>query len=432
MATLLREDTLLDQNPVARAARRYGIPDAAVIPLFRDLIAEQKSNGNKPGPIVTDDNVLTLVVMAERYGLDPVTREFFAFVSKTGRLVTYISVDGWSRLINANPLLDGLEFEYSETVIPKGELKGLDIPIHEWIECRIWRRDRSRPIVIREYAEENYKPPASGVYDGKPWVANGPWQGKPKRMLRHKALMQAGRIAFGITGLADLEEARETVEAIDVESAPAASQAANVSLMPRALEHNPSQTLDQFMTGARAAAEAVHSVAGDARDAAPAQKASPMSADAGDPFDADPPKTREPRDPPAADFTARNAPRDKPARKTAPRATAKVAAPDEGEKTQQTVSSPETRQAGIFDSPSSGEQSRPAASATSAAPSSSEPSADAELPPNEPVSERMREVLVGRMKIAGKNEVDLKAKFGIGLDGLTKRNYADVDAWIKA
>ena len=40
----------------------------------------------------------------------------------------------------------------------------------------------------------------------------GPWQSHPKRMLRHKALIQCARLAFGYGGIYDQDEAERIVE----------------------------------------------------------------------------------------------------------------------------------------------------------------------------------------------------------------------------
>ena len=91
-----------------------------------------------------------------------------------------------------------------------------------WIECVIYRKDRKHPISIREYLDEVYRPPA------EPWVDiwengqrtgqkekrkfNGPWQSHTKRMLRHKAMIQCARVAFGFVGIYDQDEAERIME----------------------------------------------------------------------------------------------------------------------------------------------------------------------------------------------------------------------------
>lgn len=42
-----------------------------------------------------------------------------------------------------------------------------------------------------------------------------PWKSHPKRMLRHKAMIQCARLAFGFTGIYDQDEAERIVETKD-------------------------------------------------------------------------------------------------------------------------------------------------------------------------------------------------------------------------
>jgi hypothetical protein len=72
-----------------------------------------------------------------------------------------------------------------------GELVGMT--------CRIYRSDRARPVSVTEYLAECAR-------------KTEPWATSPRRMLRHKALIQCARYAFGICGIADPDEA-ETIAA---------------------------------------------------------------------------------------------------------------------------------------------------------------------------------------------------------------------------
>jgi len=121
---------------------------------------------------------IALVIVANAYNLNPLLKEIYAFQAKGGGIIPYVSVDGWVRIINEHPQFDGLEF--NDIVDEKGELYA--------IESVIYRRDRSRPIKVTEYLDE--------------CRGTGPaWQKTPKRMLRHRALMQGGRYAFGFSGI---------------------------------------------------------------------------------------------------------------------------------------------------------------------------------------------------------------------------------------
>jgi phage recombination protein Bet len=143
---------------------------------------------------VTNEQMLALILVANQYGLNPFTKELFAFPDQKG-IVPVVSVDGWIRIINERPELESIEFVYAETEA------AADVPA--WIECRITRKDRSAPIVVREYLDECRR-------------ETGPWKSHPSRMLRHKALIQCARVAFGFSGIHDPDEAERIANAIDV------------------------------------------------------------------------------------------------------------------------------------------------------------------------------------------------------------------------
>jgi phage recombination protein Bet len=133
----------------------------------------------------TDDELLALVVVANTYGLNPLLKELYAFPAKGGGIVPVVSVDGWVSMVNDHPQMDGMEFEHHHD--QAGKL--------ESVTCRIYRKDRSKPIEVREYLAECRR-------NTDPWKME-------HRMLRHKALMQCARYAFGFSGVTDEDEARD-------------------------------------------------------------------------------------------------------------------------------------------------------------------------------------------------------------------------------
>jgi len=143
---------------------------------------------------VTDAQMTALLIVANQYGLNPWTKEIYAFPDKNNGIVPVVGVDGWSRIINEHPQFDGEEFEYGPAFTHKGKT------VHEWIECVIYRKDRSKPTRIREFFDEVSRDNAI------------PWQSHPKRMHRHKSLIQCARLAFGFGGIYDQDEAERIVE----------------------------------------------------------------------------------------------------------------------------------------------------------------------------------------------------------------------------
>jgi phage recombination protein Bet len=160
-----------------KLADRFGMGDGA------DLTNTLKATCFKGQNQVTDAQMTMLLVVAQQYGLNPFTRELFAFPDKGG-IVPVVGVDGWARIINSHAQFDGMDFEQDD----------------EKCTCIIYRKDRSHPVKISEYMSECRRPNAQ------------PWQSHPRRMLRHKAMIQCARMAFGFAGIYDQDEAERLVE----------------------------------------------------------------------------------------------------------------------------------------------------------------------------------------------------------------------------
>lgn len=133
---------------------------------------------------VSDAQMTALMVVANQYALNPWTKEIYAFPDKNNGIVPVVGVDGWSRIINSHPQFDGIEFEQDE----------------KSCTCIIFRKDRNRPIKVTEWMDECKR-------------GTGPWVSHPKRMLRHKAMIQCARLAFGYGGIYDQDEAERIAEA---------------------------------------------------------------------------------------------------------------------------------------------------------------------------------------------------------------------------
>jgi len=158
---------------------------------------------------VSDAQMTALLVVANQYGLNPWTKEIYAFPDRQNGIVPVVGVDGWSRIINQNPQFNGMEFRASENMVEMKDAR----PAPEWMECVIYRKDRDHPVVIREYLDEVYREPF------KPGM-KGPWQTHTKRFFRHKAMIQCSRLAFGYVGIYDQDEAERVVDMGTVQRAP--------------------------------------------------------------------------------------------------------------------------------------------------------------------------------------------------------------------
>ena len=130
-----------------------------------------------------DGQFAAFLMVANEYGLNPLTKEIYAFPTKSGGIQPIVGIDGWINLANSHPMFDGMEFD--DIMDSQGCLAA--------ITCRVHRKDRRHSICVTEYMHE-----CKGN--------TGPWKQWPARMLRHKATMQAIRYAFGFAGIMDNDE----------------------------------------------------------------------------------------------------------------------------------------------------------------------------------------------------------------------------------
>ena len=230
------------QTIVVSMAERFGVDEAKLLTTLKATAFRQSGDYK-----ITDEQMYALLIVASQYNLNPFTREIFAFPDwKSGGIVPVVSVDGWNRIANENPLFDGVEFVYATDVI---QYEGAAAPVHTWIEAVLYRKDRTHPIRVREYADECYKPSFVDQYNNtKP----GPWQSHPKRMLRHKAEIQCYRVGFGFVGIYDEDEAYRIINAeSDFNVRPRAKVVA-ISPNNVALEQKPAATLETVIGASQA------------------------------------------------------------------------------------------------------------------------------------------------------------------------------------
>jgi phage recombination protein Bet len=140
----------------------------------------------------TPEQFAAFMMVAKTYNLNPITKEIYAFPGRGGGIVPIVSIDGWINLVNSNPNCDGFEFEMEHD--DEGKLVACT--------CKMYRKDRKVPVTVTEYLSEC-------VRQTDPWKMQ-------HRMLRHKALIQAARYAFGYAGIYDEDEGRTIAEAVDV------------------------------------------------------------------------------------------------------------------------------------------------------------------------------------------------------------------------
>lgn len=169
------EHGIMRLTVVREMADHYKLDVKAFIYTFRSVAMPQ---GHSNAELVS------CLMVAHAHGLNPLTKEIYFMKARSGAIQPIISVDGWMKKCNEHPQFDGLDF--IDNLTEKGE------PIAT--TCIIYRKDRTHPIKVTEYFDECSK-------------AGGPvWKTSPKRMMRHRALTQCARYAFGFAGVMDRDE----------------------------------------------------------------------------------------------------------------------------------------------------------------------------------------------------------------------------------
>lgn len=179
----------VSNSPLAIMAAKFNADPAKLLDTLKATVFSAARN---------NEELQALVIVSNQYGLNPLTKEIYAFPAKGGGIVPVVSIDGWANLANSHPAMDGVDFEWCHD---EGKL----------VSCTaiIFRKDRTHPTRITEYLSECKR-------------ATDPWK-MEHRMLRHKAFCQCVRIAFGFSGIYDEDEAERTQGVRDVTPSAATS-----------------------------------------------------------------------------------------------------------------------------------------------------------------------------------------------------------------
>jgi len=178
---------------VEKIADRYEVEPQKMLSTLKSTAFKVKDGE------VTNEQMMALLVVADQYKLNPFTKELYAFPDKGG-IVPVVGVDGWCRIVNEHPQFDGIEFVQDD----------------EKCTAIIYRKDRSHATKVTEYlAECKRNTPA--------------WQSHPKRMLRHKAMIQAARLAFGFVGIYEPDEAERIRDGRIIDVTPDKDAAADLN-----------------------------------------------------------------------------------------------------------------------------------------------------------------------------------------------------------
>jgi len=125
-------------------------------------------------PEAVQHNALRLITKHE---LDPFVDEISILQYEDGHWQAFITIDGWSKLINSHPAFSGISFTESTELVDG---------VPTWMGCAIYRNDRVVSIEVKEYLCEIQ-------------TEHSIWQEMPRRMLRHRVIAQCARLAFGVS-----------------------------------------------------------------------------------------------------------------------------------------------------------------------------------------------------------------------------------------
>jgi phage recombination protein Bet len=165
--------TIEPPSVLGSMAERFGMDRRAFEATLRGTIMPANTS---------NEQCAAFLLVAKQHGLNPFTKEIFAFPSRGG-IQPVVSVDGWMKLINSHPQFDGMEFV--DAFDAAGKLAS--------VTCKIFRKDRAHPVSVTEYMAECFR-------------QTDTWKQWPARMLRHKAAIQAARYAFGFAGIMEPDE----------------------------------------------------------------------------------------------------------------------------------------------------------------------------------------------------------------------------------
>ena len=201
------------QDIVSRSVMRSGLSYESFVKVLIQSALSRLS-------IWTQADLERLLLMAERLKLDPLNNEIYAIETQTepakkSYIILVVGVDGWSKIVNSHPQFDGMRFFESE---PGDD----ELPLY--FECTIFRKDRKVATSVREYMYEVH-------------TSQGAWLTHPRRMLRHKAMIQCARICFGLSGVFDPDEAQR----ISSSSSPANNTSRNRNLHSKKSQSDDSQ-----------------------------------------------------------------------------------------------------------------------------------------------------------------------------------------------
>lgn len=150
-----------------------------------ELVEAMKAHVARAAKGASDAEVAAFIAVCNQMALNPIVGEVHAMRDRSGTLRPVPSIDGWVKVTRSQPDFRGIEF---------AENRDEDDCLVS-ITCTIHVDGWATPCRVTEYLCECKR-------------HTEPWKAMPTRMLRHRALIQCARVAFGL-GLSDVEDVRD-------------------------------------------------------------------------------------------------------------------------------------------------------------------------------------------------------------------------------
>lgn len=181
-------DGLAAEKICGKMAERYGVNARALLDTLIATVFRVKQGESQ----FTIHEVAAGLSICETYQLNPLLKEIYITRNpKSGLLLVVLPIDGWVKLIKRDPDFDGIDLK-DGPMDNDGKLASMT--------AFVKMKNISIPLVVTEYMRECFVP-TSPV-----------WKQWPNRMLRHKVIIQAGRVACGISGVMDEDDANRITD----------------------------------------------------------------------------------------------------------------------------------------------------------------------------------------------------------------------------
>jgi phage recombination protein Bet len=98
----------------------------------------------------TDHELDMFIQQCKGTGLNPFKKEIWCIVTGSNeyrKVQMMTGLHGYLQIANSHPQFDGMEYSYGPTI--KVKAGSQEIEAYDWVECRVYRKDRTRPQVYR-------------------------------------------------------------------------------------------------------------------------------------------------------------------------------------------------------------------------------------------------------------------------------------------